>query len=51
MDIWHLASTRKHETEAWNGSTWTEIADLATARGSGGSARTAGYSGTEAAFL
>jgi hypothetical protein len=29
-------------TEIWNGSTWTEIADLATARGSGGSSRTAG---------
>ncbi len=31
-------------TEIWNGSTWTEIADLATARGSGGSSRTAGTS-------
>ena len=37
-------------TEAWNGSTWTEIADLATARGSGGSSRTAG-TGTEALFF
>ena len=28
----------KTETELWNGSTWTEVADIATARNQGGGA-------------
>jgi hypothetical protein len=37
-----ITTTAQAVVEAWNGSSWTEIADLATGRGDAGSSHGAG---------